>query len=467
MQSTPGETVSKIIAYGKARPELVLGAVAAMWAVAFMVLHGYQDRPPFAEEANLAWHITKGYGFRSPFLPARFAPLSAWSPPLYPLVIAATWRSLGIGAPAAVTVLMVINAAFFGLIVAAAVSVSRSLFQARGPGLLAALWLAIHPSFLFGMGDFWDGFMSLAMFSWLCAGTLRCGRTATDGKHEAMWGGVLGAGMGLLALTNTAYAPTFPVLIGMAFLPLPKPRRWRPILAACGICLVLVMPWTIRNYVAFGRLIPIRTGGGVQLRIGNAPVSTGWLDDNAIAMHPFRNPAEQRLVLAMGEPAYDDMAFAAFWHAYRADPILYLKNCGRRGLYLLLGNPADPFFLPLLPRWRSHGLYWDNLMVNGLVALFGIHGLAAAYRRVAASRAFPWLAATVSLPFVFTAVCDRYSFPLRWILIIFAADRLWAAGERAVCVLHRRPLPPDVSSAVSERSFAASAAASRPRPAAV
>jgi len=238
---------SECVALGCRRPVLVFGATAFIWAVVVMMLNGYHDRPPFAEEANLAWHIAKGYGFRSPFLPSRGAPLSAWSPPLYPLVIAATWKIFGIGSTAAVTALMAVNAAFFGLIVAAAAIVAKSLFRSWGPGMLAGLLLAIHPSFLFGMGDFWDGFMSLAMFTWLCVAALQSGQVSAGVAGDSLRGAVLGVGMGFLALTNTSYVPTFPVLLIMAFRHLPKGRRWYPVVAACLVCLMLLTPWTMRH----------------------------------------------------------------------------------------------------------------------------------------------------------------------------------------------------------------------------
>src|SRR2546421_11125666 len=82
-----------------------LGLLAVAWAIGFMTLHGYQDRPPFAEEANIAWHVALGHGFRSPMDASPIAPPSAWSAPLYPLAIAGAYRLFGIRSPTAVTAL--------------------------------------------------------------------------------------------------------------------------------------------------------------------------------------------------------------------------------------------------------------------------------------------------------------------------------------------------------------------------
>src|SRR5438874_187076 len=87
---------------------VALGVWAVVFASTFMALHGY--RPPRAEEANIGWHIAQGHGFRSPMDPSPEAPPSAWSAPLYPLVIGAVYKLFGIGSPTAVTALMLLNA---------------------------------------------------------------------------------------------------------------------------------------------------------------------------------------------------------------------------------------------------------------------------------------------------------------------------------------------------------------------
>src|SRR6185436_6102202 len=130
-----------------------------------------------------------------------------------------------------------------------------------------------------------------------------------------------GAGLGLLALTNASYIITFPVLLFMAGRgPFARSR-----LLAAGVataaCLAIIAPWTIRNYAAFGRWVPIRTGAGVQFWIGNPPISHGWLDQPAFAVHPYANPSERALMLQIGEPAYDDLVFERFERATLERPL--------------------------------------------------------------------------------------------------------------------------------------------------
>ena len=401
---------------------VALGVVAIAFAICFMILHGYQDRPPFAEEANIAWHIALGHGFRSPMDASPAAPASAWSAPLYPAVIAAAYRIFGIGSPAAVTALMLLNAVFFGMIVLGTERLATHLFGSQVPGLLAAGLLAFHPLFLFYMADFWDGFMSLAIFVWLTVAVLRLSR---GGQISRLSAGAIGVAMGLLALTNASYVICFPVLLYLAFGQPLSAKGWISAAIACAACVVVISPWTIRNYEQFGRLIPIRTGSGIQFWIGNAPVSEGWLDAKAFAVHPYVNPIERQSLLTLGEPAYDDLAFERFKAGLSSSPSGYLGRCLRRSIYLLVGDPTASSDFPLLFNWEWRGVFWDGLLLNASVAILGVAGMAAARRFRYRQRGLPLLAASAALPFIVTAVTDRYSLPLRWLLVMYAAACVW------------------------------------------
>jgi hypothetical protein len=391
-----------------------------------MTLHGYHDRPPFAEEANIAWHIALGHGFRSPMDASAAAPPSAWSAPLYPLAIAAAYRIFGIGSPAAVTALMLLNAVFFGMIVVATERLATLLFGSQRPGIIAAGLFASQPLFLFYMADFWDGFMSLALFAWLTIAALRLGDVAASGgRIGPVSAGAFGVSMALLALTNASYAICYPVLLYLAFRQPLSVSRWRSAAIACAACLVVVSPWTIRNYKEFERFIPVRTGSGIQFWIGNAPVSEGWLDAKAFAVHPYVNPTERQSLLTLGEPAYDDLAFERFKAGLALNPLGYLAACLRRSMYLLVGKPTVPADYPLLVNWEWQGVFWDGLLVNGAVAILGVAGMIAARRFGYRQRGLPVLAVSVALPFMATAVTDRYSLPLRWLLVMYAGACIW------------------------------------------
>jgi hypothetical protein len=404
----------------------VVFVVGAIWAIGFLTSSGSQRRPPTGEETNIGAHLARGDGFLSPMDDAPTAPVSAWSPPIYPLVIAAAYRMFGTSSLGAVTCLMVINALCFGGIAAALTRLGTLVFGSLTPGLLAAAFVAIDPFFLFYLGDFWDGLLSLSIFMWLTVAAIQLGMAFERGE-QIRGRSVLafGVGMGLLALTNVSYCTTYPVLLCVAFWKRPALFCWRSSAIAGVAFLVMIAPWTIRNYDVFGQFIFIRTGSGVQFWLGNAPVSNGWLDSRAYAFHPYVNRDERASLLALGEPAYNAQVFRRFEDSLGRNPWIYVTNCLRRTIYLFVSNPRQPAPYPFFPNWQWRGIFWDSLLLNGSLAFLGLAGMFAARRPTYRQWGLPALVAAIALPFVATAVIDRYSIPLRCLLLLYAAGLVW------------------------------------------
>jgi hypothetical protein len=64
-------------------------------------------------------------------------------------------------------------------------------------------------------------------------------------------------------------------------------------------------------------------------------------------------------------------------------------------------------------------------LLNASIAILGVAGMIAARRLGYRQWGLPALAASAALPFIVTAVTDRYSLPLRWLLVMYAAACLW------------------------------------------
>jgi hypothetical protein len=70
-------------------------------------------------------------------------------------------------------------------------------------------------------------------------------------------------------------------------------------------------------------------------------------------------------------------------------------------------------------------VFWDSLLLNASVAILGVAGMVAARRFRDRQGGLAVLAASVALPFIATAVTDRYSLPLRWWLLMYAGASVW------------------------------------------
>jgi len=97
---------------------------------------------------------------------------------------------------------------------------------------------------------------------------------------------IMGVILGILALTKP-YMLVYPVVIlAMQFLFKGKISKTL-INNFCVITLsmiVIILPWTIRNYIVFDKFIPVSTNGGYNLYVNNNPYANGGWQD------PFKFP---------------------------------------------------------------------------------------------------------------------------------------------------------------------------------
>jgi hypothetical protein len=138
-------------------------------------------------------------------------------------------------------------------------------------GLLSAFAVAVYPPFIHSTGELMSE--PPAMFT-LPAAVLAFLWAANVGAERpplARWL-VPGSLFGLTAMFRPEY-----LLVGAAFAVLAAirvalTRDWKRALAVAGVFLaglvVLILPWTVRNYVVLERTVPISTGGGKALYVG-------------------------------------------------------------------------------------------------------------------------------------------------------------------------------------------------------
>ncbi len=137
----------------------------------------------------------------------------------------------------------------------------------RPAGLIAAFAVAVHPSFIHSTGALYSEppaifTLPAAVLAFLWAG---------ERKRLRAWL-LPGFLFGLTALIRPEY-----LFVGVAFgllaaIRVGRQRGWRPGLAGAAVLaaafLVPIIPWTVRNAVVFGRLVPISTGDGKALYVG-------------------------------------------------------------------------------------------------------------------------------------------------------------------------------------------------------
>src|SRR4051812_25845136 len=247
------------------------------------------DSQFFNAEANL---VADGKGYVEPFVEAAYGisvPTAA-HPPLYPTLLAAL-SAVGLDGLLAHRAL----GAFLGGVTIVLIALIGRRVGGERVGLVAALVAALYPLLVAADG----APMSESLYGLLIAACLLAALALRDARRDAPGGrpvwlaAALGALIGLAALTRSEAL----LLLGLLGLPLTW-RAWRPALALVVACVLVLAPWTIRNWSAFDRFTLISHNDSTVLAGANCdrtyrgPDLGGWRFECISPRHTFREGAQ-------------------------------------------------------------------------------------------------------------------------------------------------------------------------------
>jgi 4-amino-4-deoxy-L-arabinose transferase-like glycosyltransferase len=184
-----------------------------------------------------------------------------------------------------------------------------------------------------------------------------------------------GALCGLSALTEPVVLAVLPVLGVWTFYRLARQGQpWiTPMLSAALAGIAVLAPWIIRNYEIFHRFIPVRSGYGLELYIGNNGYSQHWVNRT---LHPNHSDAELSEYERDGEIAYMDHKLYQAKDYIRSHPAWFAWMTMRRIIYMWTGYWSfDPAYL------KDEPLDPPNIFVNTSMTLLGLWGLRRVFQR--------------------------------------------------------------------------------------
>jgi 4-amino-4-deoxy-L-arabinose transferase-like glycosyltransferase len=397
---------------------VALLALAA--AIAYLWLAGPARYKDIFEEPKIATHIASGHGFLTPLDDAPSAIPTSWCAPIYPYVMAGAYRAFGIETTASLNAMLALNALCHAAVAVAACVLGTWLFS-RATGLIAGIVVALHPVFLFRTIFYWDTLLALAIFVWLVVAAVWIRKNGVTVPRMILFG----AGLGILALTNAAYAFTFPLLVLLAAWGRCWVGRFKSAAVALVVFLIVITPWTIRNYHTFGKIFFIRGGVNMEMWLANQPLSYGWV----IAVnHPRMSPVQREQMLAMGENAYYELCGRRFSDDYRAAPSNFRWRSWNRFVYLFFGDPKEEGAVRSIFHW--HGYALDKIAINAPLLVLGLAGAWTARRLGYRTGWVLLLALLAGAPFILTYISYRYVMPTRLMLVLPASFLLAATWER-------------------------------------
>ena len=244
------------------------------------------------------------------------------------------------------------------------------------PAVAAGLVVALWPGFVLYSALLLSETLFVALFAVVVACTLELG----DLRRPRPLPAVLGAAcFGLAILVRPQVLVALPLVALAWWL---ARAGWRRVLAGVGVAVlgavVCVAPWTIRNVVVMGHLVPISTNGGDNLCIGFHDDATGGYDygpecetEGSYVDGPdveVEREAENRgraVDWIVANPlAVPALSVSKIWHTFSND---------RDSLRALESYEDDPF----LADWARSGL-GTAFQVAYLVILVGAVGGAVA-----------------------------------------------------------------------------------------
>jgi 4-amino-4-deoxy-L-arabinose transferase-like glycosyltransferase len=367
--------------------------------------------PFLFESGNIAHSLAVGNGFSSPFR-VDTGP-TAWLPPVYPLLLAGVFRTFG-----SYTFHSFIAAALLNISFATLTCVPIFFAGKRIGGLGVAagaawLWAVFPNAILIPVQSMWDASLSALLVAAIFCATLalaESSRVRDWCAYGLLWG--------ITLMTNATLAALLPLLLGWVAYRSHKQRRpWFGRLAlSIGIVVLCCLPWTIRNYEIFHTFVPLRSGFGLQLWLGN---NDDTKDIFRAELHPIYNADERARYIQMGETAYMQEKQQQGVEYMTAHPAREAHLIGNRIISVWSGGTPTPVkdLLNVPSLW-----FRFVLLFNVIAAMGALIGIVILFRRRSVY-AFPAAVFPVVFPWAYylTLVLPRYRLPIDPIVMLLAA----------------------------------------------
>ena len=382
---------------------------------------------PFAQETgNIAMSLATGKGFSSPT--RRDTGPTAWLPPIYPVLIAAIFRVFGIFTLHAFYAAVALNILCS---VATCVPIYFAAKRIAGAGvatLAAWLWVFYPSAVVMPFQWIWETSLSA-----LLAATILWATIALAGSRRTRDWCAYGLLWGFSLLTNPALGAVFPFLLGWLVYsqqrdPEARGRFAKPGLAL-GVAILCCVPWTIRNYAEFHRLIPLRSNFPFELWIGNNEVFDPHSPDINARVTRYE---QARLYGQLGETAFMEEKWNIATEFIRTHKRLELRLTWWRFMSFWLGS-----FRPLQDFARAETWLQVVLVLSFLTGIGSAIGIVVLclWR---SPYALPVAVFILAFPLVYyiTHASLRYRHPIDPIVLISTAIATVGAMRKAL-----RPAP--------------------------
>jgi hypothetical protein len=374
-----------------------------------------------AENVRLARSLCDTGKFANPF-PALDTGPSAHLSPVFPAFMALLMKvfgdkSTGIYAITwAAALVMSLQLALYPVF-------SRILGMGEINGIIgASMWIVAKPRLV----PYWEPLYVAILVALACCFYRRYVDEEARGRRKLAW--PLGCLMGFLILTSPTVAPIYVTWLAWEI--------WRQRMAFFKVSflplvllpVLIIAPWTIRNYLVFHSFPIIRDNFGLELSVSNNECARFGFWENLETgcfekFHPYSNVNEARKVLVLGEVKYNDLQLkkALLWIS--SHPARFIKLSMLR--LIAFWMPTDSFTLRdvIGHRLERFTIYLMTLLSGpGLVIL--------CRRDIKSAAVLISLLSVFPLVHYIVEYVDRYRYPIMWATFLLGAVPITACAQR-------------------------------------
>jgi hypothetical protein len=396
------------------------------------------------EMGRIARALVTGYGFANPFN-GHSGP-TAWTPPLYPILLAGVFKVFGVYTLMSAWVILTINSIFSAATAPAVYEIAWRCFGRDAKGLKVALWSgwlwALYPAAMqYAVHWVWDMALTALLFSWVLVLALRVravGDPAETHPQSARRWLLFGVLWGVIALSNSSLLTFLPacglwmVWPELTRFPRHIGRAMRNAVLAAVCCLAMLAPWVVRNMRVFHAFIPMRANLGAELYQSVLETNDGFPWGGTLSL--AENDPEFQRYERLGEVAFSKEQGEKAKAIIRRDPKSFVRHALLRVFFFWVSVPHPVEKTVLIEATREANY--------AFLSLSGLLGLALAIRRrVPGAWLFFWAFALFPLLYYFITVQARFRHPLEPIITVltvylFQSAELPAQKRRRLAEAH-------------------------------
>ncbi len=294
----------------------------------------------------------------------------------------------------------------------------------RNAGIVGSAIAAFFPLHIFISGMLYP----TLLFTFLIALTIFCLVKVTE-TDSYLYPSLAGLFLGLATQTIPIVFAFYPLaaLWLLFFLKKPAPQRWKNLLVTFSVVLLALLPWTIRNYLVFDKIVPVRAAFGDDLLKVKVTVDSDGVD---LYKDEVENSGIDQAELNRQITSMQSKGFLRKVQSIVFDnPGKFMKRYSSEFIHFWIPFP-DPDRVKTKNRFLSTFTKWVSIISFGPVLIFALVGAWASRQVFRKSLLLVFMIMSFAFAYSFFVTQMRYRIPIEPYLIVFAGFGLLVSIEK-------------------------------------